>query len=392
MQSPYALGNDALYRRWRAWKLKDYPARTELIVVDVGDPYNPSPTETQELLRVCRKTNMAVYRSQLGGAADSAAVPATAASSRGDGSFGDGGRRARSTRSESGGVAPASESASPRESGAAPGVALPPASLPSPDATLPLPSRDGVMPREGRDGPERPPSLEPKDILRRFGAHFGLDRLDSNLLADEDSITSIEVAPGKSGRGYIPYSNRRLLWHTDGYYNPETRRICAFLLHCVQPAAEGGENALLDPEIAYIRLRDANPDYVRALMAPDAMTIPPNTEDGAERPASVGPVFSVDSAGGNLHMRYTARTRSIVWKDDAATGAAVRFLEQLLADDSPSVFRYRLAAGEGLICNNVLHSRTAFSDNEQRGTRRLLYRARYYDRIAGTDTNEIFGS
>ena len=301
MQSPYALGNDALYQRWRAWKLKDYPARTELIVVDVGDPYNPSPTETQELLRVCRKTNMAVYRSQLGGAAE-------------------------------------------------------------------------------------------KDIPRRFGAHFGLDRLDSNLLADEDSITSIEVAPDKSGRGYIPYSNRRLLWHTDGYYNPETRRIHAFLLHCVQPAAEGGENALLDPEIAYIRLRDANPDYVRALMAPDAMTIPPNTEDGAERPASVGPVFSVDSTDGNLHMRYTARTRSIVWKDNAATGAAVRFLEQLLADDSPSVFRYRLTAGEGLICNNVLHNRTAFSDNEQSGTRRLLYRARYYDRIAGTGLSEIFGS
>src|SRR3989344_1953340 len=58
----------------------------------------------------------------------------------------------------------------------APCVALPPASLPSPDAALgncsvrcptshvpvvvPLPSRDGVMPREGQDGPERPPSLE----------------------------------------------------------------------------------------------------------------------------------------------------------------------------------------------------------------------------------------
>ena len=32
-----------------------------------------------------------------------------------------------------------------------------------PDAALPLPSKDGVMPREGRDGPERPPSLESKD-------------------------------------------------------------------------------------------------------------------------------------------------------------------------------------------------------------------------------------
>ena len=131
MQSPYALGNDALYRRWRTWKLENYPVRTESVVVEVRDPRNPSSTETQELLRVCRKANMAIYRSRLGDEADSAAVPATA-----------------------------------------PGVALPPASLPSPDAALPLPSRDGVMPREGMDGPERPPSLESKDIPRRFGAHF----------------------------------------------------------------------------------------------------------------------------------------------------------------------------------------------------------------------------
>ena len=44
----------------------------------------------------------------------------------------------------------------------APGVALPPASMQSPDTALPLPSRDGVMPREGQDGPKRPPSLESK--------------------------------------------------------------------------------------------------------------------------------------------------------------------------------------------------------------------------------------
>jgi len=232
--------------------------------------------------------------------------------------------------------------------------------------------------------------LADKTIPRRLGERFGLMHLDSNLLADEDSITSLEVVPEKSGRGYIPYSNRRLLWHTDGYYNPPALRIRAFVLHCVSPAAEGGDNALLDPEIAYIRLRDADPDHVRALMAPDALTIPPNTEEGAERPASVGPVFAVDSAGGNLHMRYTARTRSIRWKDDAATRAAVRALEALLADDSPTVFRHRLGAGEGLLCNNVLHSRSAFRD--EGGARRLLYRGRYYDRIAGTNLDETFGA
>jgi len=32
------------------------------------------------------------------------------------------------------------------------------------------------------------------------------------------------------------------------------------------------------------------------------------------------------------------------------------------------------------VCNNVLHARTAFRDAPQH--RRLLYRARYYDRVA----------
>jgi hypothetical protein len=38
-----------------------------------------------------------------------------------------------------------------------------------------------------------------------------------------------------------------------------------------------------------------------------------------------------------------------------------------------------LQAGEGLISNNVLHNRTAFEDGP--GHRRLIYRARFYDRI-----------
>lgn len=235
-------------------------------------------------------------------------------------------------------------------------------------------------------------SREDKEIPRAVGARFGLRRFDNNIFADDDGITSLQVAPGKSQRGYIPYTNKRLSWHTDGYYNNTKRRIRAFVLHCVSPAAEGGENSLLDHEIAYILMRDANPDYIQALMAPDAMTIPANTEAGAEsRPAVTGPVFSVDPAGGNLHMRYTARTRSIEWKPDAATREAVRFLENLLAGASPYMYRHTMTAGQGLMCNNVLHSRTAFADDADRGIARLVYRARYYDRIAGTDLRHVFG-
>ena len=131
---------------------------------------------------------------------------------------------------------------------------------------------------------------EDKEIPRAVGERFGLHRLDSNMLADDDGITSLQVAEEKSQRGYIPYSNKRLLWHTDGYYNSADRRIRAFVLHCVSPAAEGGDNSLLDHEAAYILMRDANPEYIHALMAPDAMTIPANTEAGAEtRPAVTGP-------------------------------------------------------------------------------------------------------
>jgi alpha-ketoglutarate-dependent taurine dioxygenase len=218
-----------------------------------------------------------------------------------------------------------------------------------------------------------------KDVPRRLGERLGLARLHANPLADEDGISSLEVAPEKSARGYIPYSNRRLLWHTDGYYNAPEQRIRAFTLHCVRPAAAGGENRLLDHEIAYLLLRDADPQYVKALSAPDAMTIPANAEEGAVmRPAQTGPVFSTHDDA--LHMRYTARTRSIEWRPDEATSAAAQFLQQLLETGSPYVFTLRLAAGHGLVCNNVLHDRSAFVDDPKLG--RLVYRARYSDRVA----------
>ncbi len=221
--------------------------------------------------------------------------------------------------------------------------------------------------------------LADKDLARRLGERLGLARLQANPLADEDGISSLEVAPEKSARGYIPYSNRRLLWHTDGYYNPPESRIRAFLLHCVRPAAAGGENRLLDPEIAYVLLREADPRYVEALSAPDAMTVPANEEDqAAQRAAQTGPVFSDD--GGVLHMRYTARTRSIEWRPDEVTQAAVQRLREILDSDSPYVFRLRLESGQGLVCNNVLHDRSEFTDSP--GAGRLVYRARYVDRVA----------
>ena len=228
-----------------------------------------------------------------------------------------------------------------------------------------------------------PVFTEDKAIPRLLAARLGLRRLDGNWLADDDGISPIAVAAGAGDRpAFIPYTNRPIKWHTDGYYHPPSRQILAMVLHCVRRAQTGGESAVMDHEMAYIALREANPDWVRALMQPDAMTIPERTdEDGIARAEQTGPVFSVDAASGALHMRYTARTRSIEWKDDAPTRAAVAFLEQLLASDDSSVFRLTLQPGMGLVCNNVLHDRAGFVDDPAQP--RLLYRARYLDRISG---------
>lgn len=226
------------------------------------------------------------------------------------------------------------------------------------------------------------PLSEPTAELGAFGEQLGLGRLDSNLCAEESGLTEIKVKETDTDNRYIPYTDKPLGWHTDGYYNPMARQIHGWLLYCVRPAAEGGENGLLDQDIAYIRLRDENPEWIRALMAPDAFTIPPNVEGGEEvRGYESGPVFSV-LADGRLHMRYSARQRNILWKDDGTTREAAAFLLDLLNSGDDLIYNYRLKPGEGIVSNNILHRRTGFRDAPLPDGQRLIYRARYYDGVA----------
>lgn len=243
-------------------------------------------------------------------------------------------------------------------------------------------------------GPALPGVEASKDLVRGLGAHFGMTRLDQNPYADEDAITPLHVAAGEErveqGRKlYIPYTNRAINWHTDGYYNTPARRIRGMILHCVRQAGGGGgENQLFDPEMAYLLMRERDPDMVRAFCALDAMTIPGNAMDETvERGDVTGPVFSLNRADGSLHMRYTARKRNIVWAADDTTQRAVRFMEEVLSglgEGASYIFSHRLEAGQGLICNNILHTRTAFEDGDGEGANRMMLRARYLDRVDGT--------
>ncbi|MEG3617815.1 TauD/TfdA family dioxygenase [Magnetovibrio sp. PR-2] len=237
-----------------------------------------------------------------------------------------------------------------------------------------------------------------KALVKAFGQHFGLKTLDHNPYADEDDITPLHVAAGEErleqGRKmYIPYTSRPISWHTDGYYNTTARRIRGMILHCVRQAgAAGGENALFDPEMAYLLMREQDPEMVRALSEANAMTIPGNDVDAdVERGDVSGPVFSLNKADGSLYMRYTARKRNIVWPDDEATQKAVAFMQEILADGGPGepyIFRHRMEPGQGLICNNVLHTRTAFEDTTEDTGLRMMLRARYIERVADTYTQQ----
>jgi hypothetical protein len=59
--------------------------------------------------------------------------------------------------------------------------------------------------------------------------------------------------------------------------------------------------------------------------------------------------------------------------------AATELLLRLLESD-PRVLRLRQEPGMGIVCNNVLHDRAGFTDSAAH--RRLVLRARYYERVA----------
>ncbi len=232
------------------------------------------------------------------------------------------------------------------------------------------------------DDPENSAKTGFSDV-GRFAAAFALSLRETHRSAEESGMVALQVSDSGTKRGYIPYSTHALKWHTDGYYNAPDKRISAFVLHCIRPAQSGGINQLLDPEILYIRLRDDSPEHIRALMHPAAMVIPENREsDGSLRPASVGPVFYGDAATGRLQMRYTARTRSIEWRSDSATRNAEACLRAHLEQGDPLMQQVRLAPGQGVLNNNVLHNRTSFQDGQDKDDSRLMIRVRFHRRVA----------
>jgi hypothetical protein len=213
-----------------------------------------------------------------------------------------------------------------------------------------------------------------------FNQQFGLNAFDAHLYVKDQGMAHITQSQQPNQTEFIPYTSRTIGWHTDGYYNSVEHRIRAFSLFCVNPAKSGGQNQWLDQQMAYILLREDNPDVVQALTHPQAMSIPAHIVDGTiRRKISIGPIFFMDELSAQLYMRYTQRKKNIEFYDSDEIKQAVDILDQLLASNTPYHFSHTMNANQGILCNNILHKRSEFSDNNSKP--RLLLRGRYFNRV-----------
>ena len=218
------------------------------------------------------------------------------------------------------------------------------------------------------------------ESLKKFCSRLKLVNSVSNLLADEDDISNItnqnqskEKSPDVE---YIPYTNKQLNWHTDGYYYPLDSAIKSFLLHCEHPAQRGGENIILDHEIIYIYLRDHNPEFINILMQNDIMEIPGNKNIVGSHSVK-GPVFYIDERN-FLNMRFTSRQQNIIWKKNDTIKKIKDFIFSFIAEDNHYTFNLLLKENQGYLANNVLHKREEYVDGNNK---RLLKRLRFSKRV-----------
>lgn len=216
-----------------------------------------------------------------------------------------------------------------------------------------------------------------QDVLE-INKQLGLITNDKHYFLGNNNLAKITKTDNKKQGEFIPYTDKSLNWHTDGYYNDETHRVRSFTLFCAYPAQHGGENQWLDIEMLYILLKEQDPDLTRLLSQKDAMTIPAHIVEGKiVRPESQGAIFFIDKATNSLYMRYTQRKKNIIFAEGVQE--AINLLDNTLATASSYHCKYKMQEAQGIINNNVIHTRSAFTHNAN--TPRIMLRGRYFIRV-----------
>ena len=213
-------------------------------------------------------------------------------------------------------------------------------------------------------------ALKSNTNLLKFVELVGMRTYDCNNIESNEISTITPLQNSKIN--YIPYTDKPLNWHTDGYY--DRKSIFSWLLHCVNPATQGGENYLLDHELVLREYLLRNDD-INNLMAEDALTIPASKD--TSRPEISTYIFSFKNKYRRLHMRFSMR------KDNIGTSAkaspAIIKLKEIIENDCAKYsLTYKLQKNEGIITNNILHGRKAFKDDK---VKRKLLRIRSYERL-----------
>ena len=213
-------------------------------------------------------------------------------------------------------------------------------------------------------------ALKSNTNLLKFVESVGMRTYDRNNIESNEIST---ITPLESNKiNYIPYTNKSLNWHTDGYYDKKS--IFSWLLHCVHPATHGGENYLLDHELA-LREYVLRYDDVNNLMSEDALTIPESKDTSRSEISTY--IFSIKNQYKKLHMRFSMRKDNIGTSPKA--GDAVTKLKEIIENDCAKYsLTYKLQKNEGIITNNILHGRRAFKDDK---VKRKLLRIRSYERL-----------
>ena len=213
-------------------------------------------------------------------------------------------------------------------------------------------------------------ALKSNTNLLKFVESVGMRTYDRNNIESNEISTITPLENNKIN--YIPYTDKSLNWHTDGYYDKKS--IFSWLLHCVHPATNGGENYLLDHELA-LREYVLRYDDINNLMSEDALTIPESKDTSRSEISTY--IFSIKNQYKKLHMRFSMRKDNIGTSPKA--GDAVTKLKQTIENDCAKYsLTYKLQKNEGIITNNILHGRKAFKDDK---VKRKLLRIRSYERL-----------
>ena len=217
------------------------------------------------------------------------------------------------------------------------------------------------------------PAYVEKNHIRLLADSVGMYNYESCNTSDDSYISEISNDTKHDVVGeYIPYTNKALNWHTDGYYNSIRTPILSWMLYCMNPAEEGGINKFLDHELLYIYFNKES-GRIKELMDKSAYYIPKNEAIG--RADEHGYIFNF--INDKLHMRFTMRTKNIIWKDE------IKDLVEILKNTIEKLRKYqiecKLQKGQGVFTNNVLHMRTSFHETDKQ--KRLLLRMRAGHRI-----------